>query len=174
MKLDICSEVQWQTQGKAYGRWFSHPRTFRRPLERSSIPETPKTWELNNLELLGADIGNASLETYTHEKLFIIAGAEFEELESFILIFNKALYGLKSSGKKRGERLHHITKDMGFMPSKADPCVWMRENMKLKCYEYITTNLSEMLSKHWEIIKILPMIIKLLIPYDPIDPQVIN
>ena len=23
------------------------------------------------------------------------------------------------------------------MPSKTDPCVWMRENKKLKCYEYI-------------------------------------
>ena len=55
--------------------------------------------ELNNLELWGADIGNAYLEVYTHEKLFMIAGAGFEELEGFILIFNKALYGLKSSGK---------------------------------------------------------------------------
>ena len=43
--------------------------------------------ELNNLELWGADIGNAYLETYTNEKLFIIGGAEFEELEGFILIF---------------------------------------------------------------------------------------
>ena len=54
------------------------------------------------------------------------------------------------------------------MPSKADPYVWMRENKKLKCYEYTATYLSEMLSKHWEIIKILPMIIRLLIPCDPI------
>ena len=23
------------------------------------------------------------------------------------------------------------------MPSKAIPCVWMRENMEMKCYEYI-------------------------------------
>ena len=42
--------------------------------------------ELNNLELWGADIGNVYLETYTHEKLFIIADREFEELEGFILI----------------------------------------------------------------------------------------
>ena len=27
---------------------------------------------------------------------------------------------------------------MGFTPSKADPCVWMRENKALKCYEYLT------------------------------------
>ena len=85
--------------------------------------------ELNNLELWGADIGNAYLEVYTHEKLFLIAGAEFEELEGFILVINKALYSLKSSGKRWGEMFHDIIKDMGLMPFKADPCVWMRENM---------------------------------------------
>ena len=95
--------------------------------------------ELNNLELWGADIGNAFLEGYTHEKLFIIAGPEFEELERFILIFNKALYGLKSSGKRWAERSYDIIKDMGFTPSKADPCIWMRENQNLKCYEYVAT-----------------------------------
>ena len=94
---------------------------------------------LNNLELWGADIGNTYLEAYTHEKLFIIAGDEFEELEGFILVFNKALCSLKSSGKKWGEMFHDIIKDMGFLPSKADPCVWMRENKELKCYEYIAT-----------------------------------
>ena len=41
----------------------------------------------------------------------------------FILLFNKELYGLKSSGKRQAERLHDIIKDMGFTPSKADPCV---------------------------------------------------
>ena len=60
--------------------------------------------ELKNLELWGSDIGKAYLEAYIHEKLFIIVGPEFEELEGFILIFNKALYGLKSSGKKDGLR----------------------------------------------------------------------
>ena len=94
---------------------------------------------LNNLELWGADIGNAYLEAYTHEKLFIIAGAECEELEGFIRIFNKALYGLKSSGKRWAETFYDIIKDMGFMPAKADPCVWTRGNKDLKCYENIAT-----------------------------------
>ena len=93
--------------------------------------------ELNNLELWGGDIGNAYLEAYTHEKLFVIGGAEFEELHGFILIFNKALYGLKSSGKRWAEKFYDIIKDMGFTTSKADPCVWMRENKALKCYEYL-------------------------------------
>ena len=100
--------------------------------------------ELNNLELWGADIGNAYLEAYTNEKLFIIAGPEFEELQGFILIFNKALYGLKSSGKRWAERFYDIIKDMGFTPSKADPCIWMRENQNLKCYEYVATYVDDL------------------------------
>ena len=79
------------------------------------------------------------MEAYTQEKLFIIAGPEFEELEGLTLIFNKALYGLKSSGKRWAERFYHIIKDMGFTPSKADPCIWMWENKKMKCYEYLAT-----------------------------------
>ena len=66
--------------------------------------------ELNNLELSGADIGNAYLEAHTQEKLFIIGGAEFEELEGFILIFNKALYSLKSSGKRWAENSMTLSK----------------------------------------------------------------
>ena len=93
--------------------------------------------ELNNLELWGADIGNAYLEAYTQEKLFIIGGAKFQEHDGFILIFNKALYGLKSSGKRWAEIFYDIIKGMGFTPSKADPCVLMRENKALKCYEYL-------------------------------------
>ena len=100
--------------------------------------------ELNNLELWGADIGNAYLDAYTHEKHFIIAGPEFEELEAFILIFNKTLYSLISSGKTWVQKFHDIIKDMGFMPSKVDPCTWMRENQILKCYEYVATYVDDL------------------------------
>ena len=55
--------------------------------------------KLNHLDLWGADIGNAYLEAFTDEKLYIVAGPEFQELEGYILIFLKALYGIKSSGK---------------------------------------------------------------------------
>ena len=33
--------------------------------------------KLNNLELWGADIGNAYLEAFTDEKLYTVAGPEF-------------------------------------------------------------------------------------------------
>ena len=54
--------------------------------------------KLNGLELLQADVRNAYLESKTKEKVYIIAGSKFEELEGHVLIIHKALYGLKSSG----------------------------------------------------------------------------
>ena len=53
---------------------------------------------LNNLELGEADIGKAYLKAAMEEKLYIVAGPEFEDLDGYILTFSKALYGLKSSG----------------------------------------------------------------------------
>ena len=38
--------------------------------------------------------GNAYLEAITSEKVYIIAGSEFGELEGHILVFSRALYGL--------------------------------------------------------------------------------
>ena len=43
--------------------------------------------KLNNLDIWGADIGNACLEAFTDEKLYIIAGSEFQQLEGYNLIF---------------------------------------------------------------------------------------
>ena len=100
--------------------------------------------KLNNLELWGADIGNAYLEAFTDEKLYIVAGPEFQELEGYILIFLNTLYGLKSSGKRWAEVIHGILRDMKFLPSKADPCIWLRKAPNLSCYEYIAVYVDDL------------------------------
>ena len=43
------------------------------------------------MKVWGADIGNACLEATTNEKLYIVAGPEFEELQGHILVIHKAL-----------------------------------------------------------------------------------
>jgi len=54
--------------------------------------------ELNDLDVWTTDIGNAYLEAETQEKVYIIAGPEFGDLEGHTLIIFKALYGLRTSG----------------------------------------------------------------------------
>ena len=92
--------------------------------------------KLNNLDIQGADIVKCIPGAFTDEKLYIVAGPEFQELGGYILIFLKALYGLKSSGKRWAEVIHGILRDMKVLPSKADPCIWLRKVPNLRCYEY--------------------------------------
>ena len=91
--------------------------------------------ELNRLHTWSSDVGNAYLEAYTEEKVFIVAGREFGPLHGHTLIISRALYGLKSSGLRWWERFSDILQDMGFFPSKAEDDIWMRD--KGDHYEYI-------------------------------------
>ena len=70
--------------------------------------------KLNNLDIWGADIGNAYLEAFPDEKLYVDAGPEFQELEGYILILLKALYGLKLSGKRWAGVIHGILRHETF------------------------------------------------------------
>ena len=73
------------------------------------------------MKVWAADIGNAYLEATTKEKLYIVAGPEFDKLHGHILVIHKALYGLKSSGMRWSQRIHDIMLQLNFTPCKADP-----------------------------------------------------
>ncbi len=98
--------------------------------------------ELNGLKTWATDIGNAYLEAETSEKVFIIAGPEFGELEGHTLVIFKALYGLRSSGLRWSEKFSLCLRDMGFFPSLADPCIWMRRVDNH--YEYIAVYVDDL------------------------------
>ena len=91
--------------------------------------------ELNGLKIWQTDVGNAYLEATTEEKVYVIAGPEFGEKEGHIFVINKALYGLKTSGKRWHERFSDVLREMGFIPCKAEPDIWMRDMGDH--YEYI-------------------------------------
>ena len=91
--------------------------------------------ELNQLEAWTTDVGNAYLEAYTQEKLYIIAGPEFHDRCGHTLIISRALYGLKSSGLRWWERFSEVLLEMGFKPSKAEDDIWMKDMGSH--YEYI-------------------------------------
>ena len=100
--------------------------------------------QLNDLGIWGADVGNAYLEAYTDEKLCIIAGPEFKELQGHLLIMIKALYGTRSGGARWHDRLFDILQELKFKPSKADPDVWMRPEPGGTCYEYIAVYVDDL------------------------------
>ena len=77
--------------------------------------------ELNGLRVHAANIGKAYLEAKNKEKVYIIGGPDFGELEGHTLVIHKALYSLRSSGLRWHEKFANTLCDMGFTPSKADP-----------------------------------------------------
>jgi hypothetical protein len=98
--------------------------------------------ELNGMELWATDIGNAYLEAYTAEKLYIVAGPEFGELEGHMLIISKALYGLRTSGLRWHKQFSQCLREMGFEPCKAEPDIWMHQVENL--YEYIAVYVDDL------------------------------
>jgi Reverse transcriptase (RNA-dependent DNA polymerase) len=72
--------------------------------------------ELNNLQLWPTDTGNAYLEAYTAEKIYIIAGPAFGELEEHIRSVNKGLYELRSSGARWHDKFADCMSELDFFP----------------------------------------------------------
>ena len=98
--------------------------------------------KLNQMEAWGTNISSAYLGAFTKEKLFIKAGPEFGDLEGHILLVEKALYGLRTSGVRWHERLTDCLRGMGFFLCKAEPNIWMRE--KTDHWEYIGTYVDDL------------------------------
>ena len=98
--------------------------------------------EHNDMKVWCTDIGNAYLESYTQEKVFIIAGPEFGDRRGHTLVIIKAIYGLKSSGLRWHERLDAVLREMGFVPSRAEYDIWMRDMGDY--YEYIAVYVDDL------------------------------
>ena len=95
------------------------------------------------MKVWAADIGNAYLGASTNEKLYIVAGPEFEELLGHILVIHKALHGLKMSGLRWSQRIHDIMLQPNYKLCKADPYIWLRERKDK--YEYIAIFVDDLL-----------------------------
>ena len=98
--------------------------------------------ELNGLKTMVGDIGNAYLEATTKEKVWIIAGPEFDERQGNTLIIKKALYGLRTSGARFHEKLAETLRTMGFIPCYADSDVWLRDMGTH--YDYVCTYVDDL------------------------------
>ena len=92
---------------------------------------------------MAADTGNAYLEAKTKEKVGFTAGPEFGPLAGHTLLIYKALYGLRSSGARFHEKLADTLREQGFVPSFADPDVWMRDAGDT--YEYVCVYVDDLL-----------------------------
>ena len=83
------------------------------------------------LEVLSADLGNAYINTPCQEKIWCEAGFELgSNLDSTVLIIERALYRLKRSAASWRNMLPQTMIEMGFNFCIADNDFWMRESVK--------------------------------------------
>ena len=88
-----------------------------------------------DLQCIAGDVGNAFLTAYTSEKIYIVVGPEFGELEGRIMKMEKAVYRTKTAALHFHESLLICLQKIGFRPSEAEPDFWYQ---KSKCgFEYI-------------------------------------
>ena len=89
-----------------------------------------------NLEILCGDISNAYVNAYTNEKVYAIAGDEFEKaMKGGIVIIVRALYGLRTSSKRWHAHLADTLRGFNFMPTRYNKNVWIRQHEDGKCYD---------------------------------------
>ena len=110
--------------------------TYSSVVSRDSVRIALLVASLNELEVLACDIQNAYLTADCREKIYIIAGPEFGSEEGSIMVIRKALYGLKSSGAAFRAHLAETLYDLNYLPSKADPDVWIRPAIKPDGFKY--------------------------------------
>ena len=99
-------------------------------MSRDSVRISLTIAALNNLDVLACDIHNAYLTAQCREKIWTRTGPEFRSESGCIMIVVRALYGLKSSGAAFCALLAETLYDLGYLPKKADPDVWIRLAVK--------------------------------------------
>ena len=98
--------------------------TYSSVVSRDSVRIALLLAELNGLDIMACDVGNAYLNAPCREKVWFQGGLVTGGDKGKILVITRALYGLKSSGTSWRNMLAGTLEDFGFTSTVADPDVW--------------------------------------------------
>ena len=125
--------------------------TYSSVVSRDSVRIAFTIAALNDLDIMACDIGNAYLNAPCREKLWTLAGSEFGSEKGSVMIICRALYGLKSSGASWRAKFADSLRSMGYVPTQADPDVWLKLDHKENgepYYKYILVYVDDVLHLH--------------------------
>ena len=97
--------------------------------------------DLNDMQVIAADVCNAYLNGKTKEKLY--TQIDYGKLRNKWLVIDKALYGLKTSAARWCDDISNTLFILGFSPSKADSEIWMRA--REDHYEYVAVYVDDLI-----------------------------
>ena len=99
----------------------------------------------NNLNIMTGDIGNAFPTAPSMEKIWSVAGVEFGDKHGLVVEIQRALYGMATTSRAFHEFLADKLRRIGFIPSRADPDLWMKMNEEENGYDYIATHVEDLI-----------------------------
>ena len=122
--------------GKFKARLVAHQHLAKEPTETVYTGDVPLRnlrlamliAELNNVQLWRVDVRNTYLQAIIKEKLYIVAGPKFEELQGHVLIMYKALYGTRSGGACWHDKPLDILQQIDFLQP---PLFWKGDTGEL-------------------------------------------
>jgi Reverse transcriptase (RNA-dependent DNA polymerase) len=100
--------------------------------------------ERKALQVVADDISSTYLEAYSQGKVCFMTGPEFGNLEGQLLVIERVLYGLRSSGASWHEQVADTLPDMVYDPCRADPEVWL-EDWDTN-YEYVFVHVDDLMA----------------------------
>ena len=97
---------------------------------------------------LACDVENAYLNAPCRERIWFVAGPEFDSRHGTVIKIVRAFYGLKLSGALWRSMFNSSILEMGFEPTVADPDVYRKTNAKengFRYYKYILAYVDDVL-----------------------------
>jgi len=101
--------------------------------------------QVAGLDLMTADIGNVFPTAPVSEKVYAIAGAEFGDKQGSVIEIVRALYGLSGSSRAFADFLSDLLISLDFIPSRADPDLWLKQSTDHDGYDYIATHVDDII-----------------------------
>jgi hypothetical protein len=138
MIFDVKMDFTRKARFVAGGHMTDTPSsiTYSSVVSRDSVRLAFLIAELNGLDVMACDIGNAYLNAPCREKVWFKGGIETGEDKGKVLVITRALYGLKSSGASWRSTLVTTLRGLGFEETYADPDTWRRKATRNDGTEY--------------------------------------
>jgi hypothetical protein len=143
--FDVKFDLRRKVRCVAGGNWTAPPDSdvFSGVVSIDNVRIALFAAVLNGLWMCAADVGSAFLHGYTRERVYTKAGPEWGPLAGCLMIVERSIYGLKTSAAAFHEVLAKSLLRLGFVPSRADSDLWIKD-----CdshYEYICTYVDDLL-----------------------------
>jgi len=134
VKPDMTLKARWVAGGNTIESFGATSSTV---MSMTSVRILFIQAQKDGQKILSGDLSNAYLHARTDQLVHTTLGKEWEADSGKTVIIVKAMYGLRTSGRRFHLYVEKSMYDMGWKPSRGDRDVWMRYNEESGLYDYV-------------------------------------